>query len=142
MKLQRREFLLFFGATVGAALLRSPIFAQETTLPTNPEGINFKPVKLPIPLNIDNLTPQEQITAYQTYTVEDDLILPEGFQYDVIASWGDPIGDSRFGYNNDYVAFIPTNDQEGLLVINFEYISGNPWITGYQTGYRQRFTLY
>ncbi|WP_293096621.1 hypothetical protein [Moorena sp. SIOASIH] len=25
---------------------------------------------------------------------------------DVMATWGDPVGDSRFGYNNGYLSFI------------------------------------
>lgn len=50
-------------------------------------------------------------------------MLPEGFTYDVIASWGDALNDSRFGYNNDYLSFVPTGENEGYLTVNFEYIS-------------------
>jgi secreted PhoX family phosphatase len=65
--------------------------------------------------------------AYRQYEVVDDLVLPEGFTYDVIATWGDKVGDSRFGYNNDYLAFLALDKDQALLTINFEYISAVPW---------------
>ncbi len=72
----------------------------------------------------------------------DDLIVPNGYDYEVIARWGDPIlrgaprfdfdnqtGEAQaqqFGYNCDYVAFFPLRDRgrysaRGLLVVNHEY---------------------
>lgn len=62
---------------------------------------------------------------------EDKLILPEGFSYTIIRKWGDKITDkSNFGYNNDYVAYLPidllsggNNSEDGLLVVNHEFPS-------------------
>jgi uncharacterized protein len=66
----------------------------------------------------------------------DDVSLPEGFTYDVVASHRDPIGgDETFGYNNDFAAHFPLvnrrDHEEGLLWVNHEYpdpffIHGNP----------------
>ncbi|HEX3213551.1 MAG TPA: alkaline phosphatase PhoX, partial [Actinomycetota bacterium] len=66
----------------------------------------------------------------------DDLSLPDGFTYDVVASYRDPIGGGEtFGYNNDFIAYFPLVEerghQEGLLWVNHEYpdpffIHGNP----------------
>src|SRR5262245_57709899 len=58
----------------------------------------------------------------------DDLILPEGFDYHVVAAWGDrlPGTNGRFGYNADYTAFLPTASDpagEGVLFVNHEYVS-------------------
>ena len=98
----------------------------------------FKPVKLPIPLAIDGLSSAQQLGAYQSYQVQDDLVLPEGYAYQVIAVWGDTVGDSRFGYNNDFVSFVETSSdvatstEAGFLTINFEYISGQIWMQTYQ----------
>jgi secreted PhoX family phosphatase len=49
----------------------------------------------------------------------------------VIGAWGDTIGDSRFGYNNDYLSLVETAPNEGYLTINFEYISGSTWLETY-----------
>ncbi len=155
MTIKRREFLLFLGASAGTVALNScqqkafmPLgdAVSATKTPANIEaGINFKPIKGPMPLSgsstlaqtgeliqISAASPQQQIQAYSAYEVADDLILPEDFTYDIIAAWGDKVGDSRFGYNNDYLSFVETSKNEGFLTVNFEYISAKPWIQTYQ----------
>jgi secreted PhoX family phosphatase len=131
MGLNRRQFLLFLGAGVGtatfgnwdsngnASFLMEPANAQSFSL--------FKPIKSAIPLKSDGLTPDQQKAAYSRFEVKDDVVLPEGFTYDVIISWGDRLGDSRFGYNNDYLSFIQTGEGEGVLHSNFEYVSAQAW---------------
>ena len=65
--------------------------------------------------------------------------IAEGYDADILLRWGDPIfADApefdpmaqtaekqlkQFGYNNDYVGFVPLNDEEtrGLLCVNHEY---------------------
>ncbi|OLP53870.1 dTDP-glucose 4,6-dehydratase [Rhizobium rhizosphaerae] len=65
--------------------------------------------------------------------------IAEGYKADILLRWGDPLfADSpafdpakqtaeaqsrQFGYNNDYVGFIPLNgsSEHGLLVVNHEY---------------------
>lgn len=140
MKFKRREFLTFLGVGIASSacgsLLKNNSQAQTYNSSLKEGGnfsfANFQPVKYPIPLEIDNLDSTEQKKQFQSYQVEDDLILPQGFKYDVIASWGDSVGDSRFGYNNDYVALIETQPNEGYLVVNFEYISPTPWLQTYE----------
>lgn len=46
--------------------------------------------------------------------------------------WGDAVGDSRFGYNNDYLSFIETSAGQGYLTVNFEYISGRTWLQTFE----------
>jgi secreted PhoX family phosphatase len=56
----------------------------------------------------------------------DDIVLPEGFRFDVVIKWGDPFTASgeTFGYNNDWIgAFELAGAEEALLTINQEYIS-------------------
>jgi uncharacterized protein len=155
MTIKRRDFLLFFGASAGTFVLNS--CQQKFSMPfgdavnstkgtANVEtGINFKPVNGPMPLQtssvvaktgqllqISTASAEQQAQVYKTYEVADDLILPEGFTYDIIAAWGDKVGDSRFGYNNDYLSFVETGKNEGFLTVNFEYISTKPWIEAYQ----------
>ena len=59
-------------------------------------------------------------------------MLPEGYTYDIVAQWGDKVGDSRFGYNNDYLSLVETSAGKGFLTVNFEYISGFSWQQGYE----------
>lgn len=153
MTLNRRHFLLFLGATVGtAACGQLQQFGQN---PTSTLGksvkLGFQPVKGPIPLALGSATTEQQaasatyktvsfnpmatdqqMNTYNYYEVVDDLVLPDGFTYDVIASWGDKVGTSRFGYNNDYLALVQTGENEGLLTINFEYISAKPWLQSFE----------
>ena len=138
MNVKRRDFLAFLGvgfvATACNSIVKTNLQANNsTTVSGNFPFSNFKPIKLPIPLEIDLLTSQQQKEKYQSYEIKDNLVLPEGFEYQMIASWGDQVGDSRFGYNNDYVALIETSPNEGYLVVNFEYVSPTPWLQGYDS---------
>ncbi len=137
MEIKRREFLLCLGASAGTIAIGScqklsstPVIEQSPTTGTSTSNISFKPVQGPMPLATSNQ--DFKIENYSNYEVIDDLIIPEGFTYDIIGSWGDQIGDSRFGYNNDYLSYIETSENEGLLTINFEYISPLSWVTSYQ----------
>ncbi|MBD1832543.1 DUF839 domain-containing protein [Cyanobacteria bacterium FACHB-472] len=137
MKLKRRDFLLFLGGSVGVVTLGSlkscgKNFPPLAELNQGVKKLGFKPVKGTMPLATDNLELTKQIADYTTYEVVDDLVLPEGFTYDVVAAWGDKVGDSRFGYNNDYLSFVETGKDEGYLTVNFEYISAIPWLETYQ----------
>lgn len=79
-------------------------------------------------------------------TVTED-VLPAGYSRDVLISWGDPLhanmpgfdfanqtvaaATRQFGYNNDYLAYLPMNPTQqesdhGLLVVNHEYPL--PWL--------------
>lgn len=55
----------------------------------------------------------------------DQLILPNGFSYDVVAAYDDVINQAgeKFGQGADYNAFFPLegSDTRGLLVTNHEY---------------------
>ncbi len=143
MTIKRREFLLFLGATAGSVALNSceQKFTMPFSEPVNAgksadnivRGINFQPVKglMPFPTSsavaqtgqfipITTASTQQQMQAYSTYEVVDDLVLPEGFTYDIVAAWGDKVGDSHFGYNNHYLSFVETGKSQGFLTVNFE----------------------
>lgn len=130
MKLKRRELLLFLGAGAATVAVGSFLATRKNFFPTT--VLSFQPVKAPMPLDIYDIAPAQQVKDYSTYEVIDDLVLPEGYTYDIVAAWGDKIGDSRFGYNNDYLSFIETGKNEGYLSVNFEYISAIPWMQTYQ----------
>ena len=148
MGFSRRHFLQFLGASAGSMALGSHRAAQGRSPNALPQldvasdgvasgGVRnfsaFQPIASAAPsLNDTTTTAAEQINQYSTFTVQDDVVLPEGYTYDVVGQWGDRIGNGdRLGYNNDYVHFTPTGPDSGVLTINFEYISGRPWFAGY-----------
>lgn len=139
MTLKRRQFLTFLGATAGTVTLAS----LGTPSSNNPLGldadeafaaghsIGFKPIDGPMPYGNSGVDVDQQASAFSQFSVEDDLVLPDGFTYDVIAAWGDPVGDSHFGYNNDFLSFVPTGPQSGYLTVNHEYVSDKTWLSTY-----------
>lgn len=151
MNINRRDFLGLVVASAGAAALPSchahiPFVSSQTAKLVDRKTIlPFQPIKGAIPLGkavdfnpnnrlveIAQTHSQQQIKDYATHEIIDDLVLPEGFTYDVIAAWGDPVGQGHFGYNNDYLSFISTGKNEGLLTVNFEYISPRTWLQNYE----------
>ncbi len=136
MNLKRRQFLMFMGATAGTVALApltksSSLIGSDAAIASTLEEIAFSPVKSPMPVSSAGIAASSQSSEYATFAVQDDLVLPEGYTYDLIGAWGDPVGDSRFGYNNDYLSFVETAPNEGFLTINFEYISGATWMQTY-----------
>jgi len=146
MFLKRRDFLAFLGATAGAATLtvwKKSDLMQPSPLATLGLGLDagkaeaaiahtvpFQPVQGTLPIPTDGIG-QAATTAYRTFQVQDDVVLPPGFTYDVVATWGDRLGDSRVGYNNDFLALLETGPNQGLLTVNFEYVSPDVWMETY-----------
>lgn len=99
----RRQFLQFLGAST--AITSAPYLSGCQSPEKKPDIKNL------------GITPLEP-------TYKDDVILASGFQYSVLISSGDKIGRrSSFGYNNDYIAFIPFKEKslnEGWLWVNHE----------------------
>lgn len=91
----------------------------------------FPTVPTPLPVPSDGLDAAEQRHRYARIELEDRLVLPEGFRADLIAVWGDPLADGRFGFNNDHLSFLPLAADRALLTVNFEYISARTWRQGY-----------
>lgn len=54
------------------------------------DAMPFMPVKIPMPLESDGVTLAEQVANYSTFAVQDDLVLLEGYTYDVIGSGATP----------------------------------------------------
>lgn len=58
---------------------------------------------------------------------KDDLLLAPGLNYHTVVKWGDKISETdQFGFNNDFIGFIPLDDnnpQDGILWVNHEYIN-------------------
>jgi secreted PhoX family phosphatase len=126
--LTRRRFLTFLGT--GSAALAA---GSAGVLPKEAEA---KPAAGgPDDGQSDALffTPIEPSAA-------DELVLPEGYAYTIVAKWGDtvPGTDRLYGYNNDWTAYYPIDALEGgesstdgLLAINHEYPDPK-WVSEYR----------
>ncbi|MGB0522445.1 MAG: PhoX family protein [Flammeovirgaceae bacterium] len=107
--MKRRSFLEFLGkGTLAIAL---------------PSGL--------ITACADNKAKEQVETVKQFVGIEpssEDLLkLADGFDFQVLIKWDDQISETdRFGFNNDYTAFIPLEGKkdEGILWVNHEYTNG------------------
>src|SRR5262245_9821267 len=117
----RRGFLTYIGLGTYAAL-RDPLGAAPAPARRRGRGQ---------PGFFDPITP----------STDDRLLLPAGYRYDIVCAWGDAlgskipaagaggdVGEEKFGFNNDFLAYFPidgregkANPGEGLLWVNHEY---------------------
>jgi len=113
----RRLFLKYLGlgltgVAAGSTPGLGPIAAAQGPMPFQPRAFSGG-----TPFTFTPIAPSDA----------DDIVLPYEYEYNLITAWGDrlPSTNSRFGYNADFTAFIPTvpNGGEGLLFVNHEYLS-------------------
>lgn len=100
IEMNRRDFLEFIGSATAAAWLSGCSTAQKAIIP---------PPFLPL-----------------AATNEDTLKLAQGFSYEILLRWRQELnkGGARFGFNNDYIAYLPLDPAsplEGLMWVNHEY---------------------
>jgi len=107
-KYNRRSFIDFLGKGF-IAVGMSPVLLESCSPAVRKKLASFK-------LPFSKIAP----------TSTDNVELAEGFNYKVLVSWDDPISDNdRFGFNNDYTAFLPfdpANPDDGILWVNHEYL--------------------
>lgn len=101
--MNRRDFLQFLGV--------SGVIA---TLPGCSTSLPFKSAS-----TLPSLGP----------SLEDKLTTISGMDYKILIRWGEKINPTEtFGYNNDFIAFHPLENDRGLLWVNHEYV--NPLYIG------------
>lgn len=113
----RRQFIEFLGRSSAAVGSSKAIFGATTLL----GFAGCTHLKKPQIHTLQKLpfTPLKPTSA-------DALSLAQGFQSQILIRWTDPINEKEtFGFNNDYVAFVPLKgkSQEGILWVNHEYVS-------------------
>ena len=70
-------------------------------------------------------------------SAKDAVTLAKGLKSKLLVSWGDAIsGADRFGFNNDYIAFLPRGYDEALLWVNHEYV--DPLFVSHYRGLKER----
>ncbi|MER7013072.1 PhoX family phosphatase [Saccharopolyspora sp. NPDC000359] len=125
--LDRRGFLRA-GAVVAASAAVLPGLSARpaAAAPGPPPGLDFTPVR-----------PNSA----------DAVVVPDGYQHDVVIRWGDPIlpgapefdfdnqtpeaQEAQFGYNNDFCALLPLDGKRRLMVNNHEYTTEEFLFRGY-----------
>jgi len=116
MLLNRRHFLTYLGIGTYGMMREFSVLGAKFPLPRRPSRppVFFKPIRA---------------------SMEDKLILPRGYRYNVVCQWDTPLGTNgpfgaeKFGYDNDFLAFLPLdalkggkNRKEGLLWVNHENV--------------------
>ncbi len=145
--LDRRRFLYYVGAGAATFLTRNAWAAElapplPATAWVGPDGKpRFAPRRHPVPLPTDPQPAAEDKKLLARFEVIDDLVLPEGFEYRVLAQWGDVFGPKgkpqeqiHFGYNNDYTGLVPIAGQKDhyYLMVNHEYVAARPWLQAFE----------
>lgn len=142
--LGRRRLLQLLGlggaATTAAAAIE-PVLARANRPSRQTPALGFKPLRPPLPLPGDGLSAAEQRQHYRQLSIDDRLLVPEGYRVDVLAVWGDQLADGRFGFNNDYLSLLPIGAERALLSVNFEYISPRIWAEGYREAVGEQLPL-
>ena len=109
MSYNRRDFVKFFGGALAASQIpMAGVLSSSCTQTSNKKN---------------ELIIKDGWKAISA-TAKDDLVLAEGLKAEMLIGWGDPInGTEKFGFNNDYTAFLPLNDSEdeALFWVNHEY---------------------
>lgn len=111
----------------GSSSSAAPSTSAAGDVPT-PKGLNF------------------EMVAPNT---EDKVVVPQGYNSDVVIRWGDPVVEgapafdvdkqtpesaaAQYGFNNDFAALLPIPDQANrfLLVSNHEYTTPQQMFRGY-----------
>jgi uncharacterized protein len=119
--INRRKFLTYVGtgaaaltvASAGLGGLAPKVEAKGRDAANNLFGFNKKVSGL-------NFKPIQPSDA-------DDIVLPKGYKYEVVAAYGDKINEAgdTFGFNCDFTEYFPIDgsSNHGLLWVNHEYSS-------------------
>jgi secreted PhoX family phosphatase len=111
-RVARRDLLKGLLATTAVAALAPPAFGESEEVPA---------------FNFDEIA----------HGVDETHHVAPGHRADILLRWGDPIAagapdfdprkqtaaaqSKQFGYNNDYIGFVPLGEKRGLLCVNHEY---------------------
>lgn len=146
--LSRRSFLRYVGAGTGLVLgaelgplarwvqaAAAPLAGAWVLADGTPCWESPPPYPVPLPGDLGPVHGDAPRLAH--FEVIDDLVLPVGFRYDLVAQWGEVFGPPdrpdqqiRFGYNCDYTGLVPIVGQPDhfYLLVNHEYVSARPWL--------------
>ncbi|HVS17158.1 MAG TPA: alkaline phosphatase PhoX, partial [Planctomycetota bacterium] len=139
--LDRRTFLALIGAGAGVSALgvgcvSLDVGARNSWVDASGRAL-WTPPAMPIPTWGDGGDAASDAARFASYEVQDALVVPEGFRYERVATWGEHFGDVRFGTSCDYTALVPIEGRpdEYFLVVNHEAVEARPWLQGYSSAH-------
>lgn len=141
VELDRRTFLSLIGVGAGlsatwnagcASQPRGAVPARAPWIDTKGRP-NWVPPTTPLPMHGDGGSAADDARRLAAFEVRDELLLPAGYRWDPVATWGERFGAVRFGTNADFTALVPMagKSDEFFLVVNHEAVSARPWLQGY-----------
>lgn len=104
-ELSRRRLLQLLG--LGGSAAAASLMQGQASAGAGHGQLGFKPLRPPLPLPGDGLSAAQQRALYRQLTLDDRLLVPEGFSAELLVVWGDRLAGGRFGFNNDYLALTP-----------------------------------
>lgn len=152
-QVSRRSFLKYVGVgagAVGAGQMLGPLGCAGSGKTSAGAWVSgsgmpeWEAVGYPIPLPGDGGSAARDSARFAKYVVRDELVLPKGFTYDVLAQWGEEMGAAGqrfgFGFNADYTGLTPVQGRSGefWLIVNHEYISARPWLEGFEAVFGEK----
>ncbi|WP_102347765.1 PhoX family protein [Bacillus sp. Marseille-P3661] len=120
--MDRRKFLTYVGSSTAAVAVASTGLGSLTKAMTADHLMDKGTTNNGIPMSAP-FTPVSR-------TWEDELVLPKGYTYNIIASYGDEINSKgeKFGDAADLTVYFPidalkggNNSEEGLIWVNHEF---------------------
>jgi secreted PhoX family phosphatase len=135
--LDRRTFLALIGAGAGVSALgagcASASRGARASWVDASGRATWIPPPMPLPLCGDGGCAADDALRLARFEVQDELVLPAGFRYERVATWGERFGGVRFGTSADFTALVPVEGKPGeyFLVVNHEAVDARPWLQGY-----------
>ncbi|NHD16324.1 MULTISPECIES: PhoX family phosphatase [unclassified Actinopolyspora] len=123
----------------GAVLSLTAGVTAATGIPAAARGKKHGHTPAPAGIDFDPVPPNTR----------DGVVIPEGYDQEVVIRWGDPVlpgapefdfdnqseaaQRAQFGYNNDFAGLVPLDNAgiHSLLVVNHEYTSETYMFSGY-----------
>ncbi|RLD20161.1 MAG: alkaline phosphatase [Bacteroidetes bacterium] len=112
-QINRRTFLDFLGKGTAGLVISSRMAERLLIVPVAEEIVGIAP------------------------SGKDTVVLAKGLKSKLLVSWGEAISSKdTFGFNNDYIAFLPGSNDEALLWVNHEYV--DPLFVSNYRGLKER----
>ena len=140
----------YFGDVVESIISRRTVLKVGAVVgATAATGLSFQAIRGGAPAHALSPATGLDWTPIAPST-EDAVVIPEGFEQDVVMRWGDKLFSSapdfdpasqtaaaqegQFGYNCDFLGFFDVDAETEIMMVNHEYTNPNIMFPGYEPG--------